>query len=98
MRGAARGIAPLLPQSRDGLSAKPRPPAAHPALRAGRDAEGVLLFGYFLLHEQEKVTRPPGRRTKHTRTRVGYRKAQQSRPSRNLGLEHIRSIIRQPRA
>jgi len=29
---------------------------------------GRVLFGYFLLHEQEKVTRPPGWRTKLTGT------------------------------
>src|SRR3954451_15294965 len=33
------------------------------APRAAR-CRGRVLFGYFLLHEQEKVTRPPGRRTK----------------------------------
>ena len=28
---------------------------------------GCVLFGYFLLHKQEKVTRPPGWRTKNHR-------------------------------
>jgi len=29
-----------------------------------RNAKGVFLFGYFLLHEQEKVTRSPAGRVK----------------------------------
>src|SRR5664279_4785054 len=46
----------------DGLSAKPRPPAANRREATARH-RGCVLFGYFLLHKQEKVTRPPGRRT-----------------------------------
>ncbi len=33
-----------------------------------RGREGAFFFGYFLLDEQEKVTRPPGWRTNRTRT------------------------------
>jgi len=47
----------------DALSAKPRPPVAHRRCAPARH-RGCVLFGYFLLHKQEKVTRPPGRRTK----------------------------------
>src|SRR3954467_15610833 len=46
-----------------------KPPAARSAPGALRRARhrGCVLFGYFLLHKQEKVTRPPGRRAeKHT--------------------------------
>src|SRR5438552_9297988 len=50
--------------------ARSEPLAPRAARRRGR-----VLFGYFLLHEQEKVTRPPGRRTKHTGTSVGFREA-----------------------
>src|SRR4051794_17384802 len=50
----------------DGLSAKPRPPAAH--LRAAKARHrGCVLFGYFLLHKQEKGTRPPGGRAEKHR-------------------------------
>src|SRR4051812_16990711 len=50
----------------DGLSAKPRPPVAY--LRAAKARHrGCVLFGYFLLHKQEKVTRPPGRRAEKHR-------------------------------
>src|SRR4051812_29244966 len=50
----------------DGLSAKPRLPVA--LLRAAKARHrGCVLFGYFLLHKQEKVTRPPGGRTKKHR-------------------------------
>src|SRR3954470_14924655 len=44
-------------------------PAARSEPAASRRARhrGCVLFGYFLLHKQEKVTRPPGRRTKQHR-------------------------------
>src|SRR4051812_43249073 len=63
----------------DGLSAKPRPPVAH--LRAAKARHrGCVLFGYFLLHKQEKVTRPPGRRAeKHTDVSRSSRRHRQSR-------------------
>ena len=37
-----------------------RPPAAHPPRQRRAPHSGCLLFGYFLLGKQEKVTRSPG--------------------------------------
>src|ERR1700755_1923419 len=46
----------------------PKPSArSEPLAQRGARIRGRVLFGYFLLHEQEKVTRPPGWRSeKHT--------------------------------
>src|SRR6476646_10540078 len=54
-------------------------PSAQPRARI----RGRVLFGYFLLHEQEKVTRPPGWRTeKHTDV------SRLSRQTRNPSTHH----------
>jgi hypothetical protein len=60
--GAARGIAPL-PLSAHGCAVSgTRPLPANPPGRmpGGRSVRGALLFGYFLLGTQEKVTRLHG--------------------------------------
>ena len=58
----ARWIALLLPQAMDGLSAKPRPPAAN---RRAAPAPHPGASLWLLSLGAEKVTRPPGRRTEH---------------------------------
>ena len=58
-------------QAMDGLSANLRSVLAQFAGQgcpANRGREGALLFGYFLLGKQEKVTGRQGWRTNHTRT------------------------------
>ena len=47
----------------DVLSAEPRPPAAN--RRSRRPTRAALLFGYFLLGKQEKVTRSQDASGKH---------------------------------
>ena len=58
-KGSARGIAPIPLQAMDGLSAEPGRPQRTSAQRRRR-TRGALLFGYFLVGKQEKVTRSPG--------------------------------------
>src|SRR5688500_16790135 len=53
---------------------------------------GVLLFGYFLLDKQEKVTRPPLRGTKLAKSQLhsrGKRNASKSLDSRLRGNDEI---------
>ena len=54
-QGGRQGCRPVCRQHRDVLSANPRNPSR---TRRARPS-GALLFGYFLLGTQEKVTRPP---------------------------------------
>ena len=61
---AARGIAPISTTGHGWPVGETRSPVANPRLQARARIRRRVLFGYFLLHEQEKVTRPPGRRTR----------------------------------
>ena len=54
-----------------------RPPVANPQRSCGRPTRGALLFGYFLLGKQEKVTRAQGCAWNRTGTWVGFREEQQ---------------------
>src|SRR2546430_16640188 len=60
---AARGIAPIWPRGHGWPLGQTRSPVANPRRKARARRRGRVLLGYFLLHEQEKVTRPPGGRT-----------------------------------
>src|SRR3954452_14141451 len=70
----------------DGLSAKPRPTVAQ--LRAEKARRrGCVLFGYFLLHKQEKVTRPPGGRSKKHRDVSRLSRKHQRSKNKSGGLK-----------
>ena len=50
--------------NRPWMACGPNPSArSEPSAKLRARIRGRVLFGYFLLHEQEKVTRPPGWRT-----------------------------------
>jgi len=58
--GWPAGCGPVRCRHRDVPSANPVAPSRSRRLGAGdRGTEGALLFGYFLLGKQEKVTRSP---------------------------------------
>ena len=69
---AARGIAPIGPSGHGWPVGPTRPPVANRRAAPARH-RGCVLFGYFLLHKQEKVTRRPGWPVRQTRTSVGLR-------------------------
>src|SRR4051812_21904593 len=55
---------------------------------------GCVLFGYFLLHKQEKVTRPPGwRAEKHTDVSRSSREAP-GKKTRAVGRPTLWGIVR----
>src|SRR5215475_7745238 len=59
---------------------------SEPSPQARARIRGRVLFGYFLLHEQEKVTRPPGWRTEKRRDASRFSRSAEDQEQMDSGL------------